>query len=68
MSVSDQRLGLRGTPMYKRAAEKKRMFVYAEYGDGTYLFHLWSGWTVSSIKKAAKAKYPDAKLWFGNWF
>lgn len=59
-----------GIPMYKPAEEKKRVFVTVEPHDLNQPVRivLWRGWTVASIRKAAKEKYPDCDLQFGNWW
>jgi len=57
-----------GHPMYRRAPEKKRVWVTIDYPDGTSAFRLWRGGRVRHIRAAAQAKYPDCKLGFGAWW
>lgn len=58
-----------GTPLYKPAPERKRVFVTIEGQDGAYLgLKLWTGWTVAGIRRAAKEAYPGCHLQFGAWF
>lgn len=59
---------LHGVPMYRPAAEKKRVFVTIEYPDGTVKLKLWHSWSVRSIRRSAKELYPTCHLQFGNWF
>lgn len=58
---------IKGRPMYDRAAERKRVIVTIERGDAV-VYRMWRGWRVASIRRAARAKYPDARLSFGKWF
>src|SRR3989304_5123651 len=54
-------LGLRGTPIWKPAPEKKRVFVTIEPRDGSSVqIRLWRGWAVTNIRRAAHETYPTA--------
>lgn len=61
---------MRGVPMYKPAAEKKRVCVTVEPRDLALPVRivLWRGWTVKGIRDAAKKAYPNCDLQFGTWF
>jgi hypothetical protein len=60
---------MHGTPVYKPAPSKKRVFVTIEGPDWTYIgVRMWTGRSVAGIRRAAKEAYPGHHLQFGRWF